>query len=334
MSAQTPTSTRYGTRSPAASASRALPPRRPWPVAQARLTSANAKPWARRPPRRRRSASPSPACRASRSAARRTRSERPAPRPTPATAASAMISPPPATPITLGTSRPRRTRARSAARPTASNAAAKERGRDRRRAGAELVEPQRPEHGDGAEQHAGQGREPHARRAPGGRQRAMIRVSQARVALRLPPPSAAPTHHRHPTTATAPNTGSCPSAPAAAPSTGPNSAGHRGGERGADVLAAALARRGADQPPERPGPRGGAADALDEARDVEHHDAVGEREARCSSHQQAEAEQHGRPARRRAPPSSRREARPRTSSAGYAAAEHARRRLRQAVARR
>ena len=47
----------------------------------------------------------------------------------------------------------------------------------------------------------------------------------------------------------------------------------RGAHRGADQLAAPLARRLADQPAERARPRHRAADALDEARGVEHDDA-------------------------------------------------------------
>ena len=65
--------------------------------------------------------------------------------------------------------------------------------------------------------------------------------------------------------------------------------------RRADQLAAALARRRADQPPDRARPRGGAAEALDEAGEVEHEDAVREREGERGRDQRREAEHDGRP---------------------------------------
>ena len=97
-------------------------------------------------------------------------------------------------------------------------------------------------------------------------------------------------------TATPPNTGSLPEgAGERSEHRAEERAGDGGGERRPDVLAAALARGGADQPPERAGPRRGAADALDEPRDVEHHDVLAERERQARGHQQPEAEQHRLP---------------------------------------
>ena len=65
----------------------------------------------------------------------------------------------------------------------------------------------------------------------------------------------------------------------------------RSGERRADQLAAALGRRGRDEPGHARRPHAGAADALDEARGVEQHDVVREREHEARHAEQPEPEQ-------------------------------------------
>ena len=61
--------------------------------------------------------------------------------------------------------------------------------------------------------------------------------------------------------------------------TGPNSAPATAAASAVPVYWPRRSRGAVDQPPEYPGPRGGAADALDEARDVQHHYVVGEGKA-------------------------------------------------------
>ena len=72
-------------------------------------------------------------------------------------------------------------------------------------------------------------------------------------------------------------------------------AGDRRAHRGADHLPALLLRRRGGHPAHRAGPGGGAAEALDEAGQVEHDDRLGERERDARAGHQPEADQHRRP---------------------------------------
>ena len=216
-----------------------------------------------------------------------------------------------------GNSRPRRseTRPTIGLTPDSSAAAAEPGGADRRRADAEVVEPQRREHGDRAEHQPGHGDQPHAAGdaavAQRGEQLARRRSALGRRRRRAaaPRPRAGRRRRRRRRTSAR-----CPTASASAPTAGPASApAIAARHRRADHLAAALARRGAGHPGQRAGPRGRAADALDEARRVEHDDRVGERERDAGRGHEREPEQDASRARPPARRGSRRAARRRAS---------------------
>ena len=171
------------------------------------------------------------------------------------------------------------------------------RGADRGRAGTELVQPQRAEHAERAEQQA---REPSP---AGGRCARCCRIASPTTRAASRRRAAWPPGVRSvqiiritPTPPTVQNTISWPTRSAATPITGPKQrAGDRRAHRGADHLPALLLRRGGGHPAHRARPSGGAAQALDEAGEVEHEDRLRERERDARAGHQPEADQHRRP---------------------------------------
>ena len=237
-------------------------------------------------------------------------------------------------PISAGNSRPRRsdTRPTIGLTPVSSARGGEPRGADHRGAGAEVVEPQRREHADRAEQQAGDRDQPHpdARRARRAARRA------ARAASTCPPAGAGGVRSAHSGEQRADERDA---AERRRDARRRRRARRRAGPTSAPATAAPIVvpiisprrSRGAALATQRhrPGPRRGAADALDEARGVEHHDRVGEREhdARHDEQRQARAARsRGRPAwprgsrrgsrRRTSPPGTRRRARPPRTSTG------------------
>ena len=159
---------RYGTWSPAASASRALPPSPTRLAGRPREVHEREREALRdaRRARRRRSASPSRARRACRSPGRRARSATPSAHADSGHGRSSIDRPPPATPIRLGTSRPRRSDSRPISGATTPRARRRRgtRRRSRRVPAPSSSSRSGPSTADGPEQQARQRREPHAGR--------------------------------------------------------------------------------------------------------------------------------------------------------------------------